>query len=289
MLSATPPMGVKDAIASHLPEAHDGSWERLLGGRTNTAWSLRLLSGQEYVAKLYRPCEANPLFPNDPQAETCLLRHMQGSGLAPRLICQIATPDGDMVLYELIPGDRWGHDTVAVAHMIHRLHRIAAPEGLRRTADGSKDILAQTLCILGQCEKTQHLRDLPSSKHVPASNAKSLVHGDIVPGNLICNASGVHLIDWQCPAIGDPCEDVAIFLSPAMQSLYRGVSLSDAEREQFLTAYADADMVARYHALAPFYHHRMAAYCQWQIERGNQDYAAAQDLEVEAFHKSLTP
>jgi aminoglycoside phosphotransferase (APT) family kinase protein len=60
------------------------------------------------------------------------------------------------------------------------------------------------------------------------------------------------LIDWQCPAVGDPCEDIAIFLSPAMQLAYRGTVLSRAEEQVFLTAYSDASTLKRYANIAPW-------------------------------------
>ena len=112
-----------------------------------------------------------------------------------------------------------------------------------------------------------------------------LLHCDIVPGNLIENSGGLFLIDWQCPAIGDPVEDIAIFLSPAMQTLYRGHPLSPEEREQFLESYHT--QAERYQTLAPAYHYRMAAYCQWQVERGFPDYAAGRDAEIAALNAYL--
>ena len=90
---------------------------------------------------------------------------------------------------------------------------------------------------------------------------------------------GLTLIDWQCPASGDPTEDIATFLSPAMQRLYRGTILSEAEREAFLAAYPDPAIVARYRALKSVYRWRMAAHCLWKAERGASDYAGALRLE----------
>jgi thiamine kinase len=39
-----------------------------------------------------------------------------------------------------------------------------------------------------------------------------LLHTDVVPGNLILGDKGLQLIDWQCPAIGDPIVDIMMFL-----------------------------------------------------------------------------
>ena len=41
-----------------------------------------------------------------------------------------------------------------------------------------------------------------------------------MPGNLILGEKGLRLIDWQCPAIGDPIVDIMMFLSPGMHEIY---------------------------------------------------------------------
>ena len=71
-----------------------------------------------------------------------------------------------------------------------------------------------------------------------------------------------------------------MFLSPAMQSLYRGNVLTRDEEAQFAAAYPDHRVVARYYALKPWFHWRMAAYCCW---RGDLD---AMRLEMAALQSS---
>ncbi len=102
----------------------------------------------------------------------------------------------------------------------------------------------------------------------------------MVPANIIKDPAGPTLIDWQCPAIGDAAEDLATFLSPAMQSLYAGQSLSGNEQSRFLDAYGNADAVDFYRALKPLFHRRMAAHCLWKAERGSLDNAEAMQLEL---------
>jgi thiamine kinase-like enzyme len=101
-----------------------------------------------------------------------------------------------------------------------------------------------------------------------------------VAGNLIDGPGGITLIDWQCPASGDPTEDVATFLSPAMQWLYRGRVLSPPETEAFLSAYPDPDVTTRYLRLRPLYRWRMAAHCLWKADRGAPDYEQALAAEL---------
>ena len=172
---------------------------------------------------------------------------------------------------------------------MHHLHGLTPPRGLRRGAYGSAELLKQVFAIVSQCNKVpDFLADLPSDVVTP-SGRDVLLHTDIVPGNLIQNSDGLHLIDWQCPAIGDPCEDIAVFLSPAMQQVYRGCPLSQTECAEFLQAYGNAAVTTRFLHLAPFYHARMASYCLWQMEQGRSVYEAGLSLEVAALHRSLRP
>jgi hypothetical protein len=64
-----------------------------------------------------------------------------------------------------------------------------------------------------------------------------------------------------------------------MQWLYRGAPLSADETSAFLSAYGNPATIARYRALAPVLHWRIAAHCAWRAARGDTDYAQAMRLE----------
>lgn len=285
-----PPESLRRALHEALPEVAQGDWQPLFGGRTNSAWSLTVAEhGAPLVVKLYRSPARNPLFPNDQKAEATLLHHLGSAALddpiAPRLRASFATEAGDCNVYDLIPGSRWQSGAEDVARLMLHLHGLSAPTGLRRIPDGSAALQEEIEAILAQCQQSEALRALMPAETVAPSGQSALLHCDIVPGNLIRNDSGLHLIDWQCPGIGDPCEDIAIFLSPAMQTLYRGAALSTDEQARFFAALDDPTLVARYQALAAWYHLRMAAYCQWQLENGQPDYARGVALEIAALER----
>lgn len=101
------------------------------------------------------------------------------------------------------------------------------------------------------------------------------------------NGTDITLIDWQCPAIGDPTHDIAIFLSPAMQLLYRGAPLSENEVRQFLAGYPDQDIAQRYHELADWFHWRMACYCLLRASQGATDYSQAIELELSSIGSNI--
>lgn len=270
---STPPPWLTLALQRHHIGLDAAHWTPLSGGRTNLLWR-----AGDVVVKAYDPASATPLFPNDPQAEAEALRRFAPHGLAPDLIAQ---GDG-WLCYRHLPGACWRDNPAQVAHLLARLHRLPpAPQTqFRAIASGAAALTAQGLAIAQACRAT-----LPPPPAIadpgPVRHPTSL-HGDAVAGNVIIGPRGPALIDWQCPATGDAAEDIATFLSPAMQWLYRGKPLSTDEVAAFLAAYPDPDPVARYRRLAPLFRWRMAAHCLWKAERGAADYAQALTLELAA-------
>lgn len=244
----------------------------LSGGRTN-----RVFAVGGIVAKLYAPEATSPLFPNDAGAEARALVLLAPLGLAPTLR---ASGPG-WLLCEALSGPTWRRDPVAAALALARLHRIdPPPPGFRTLPTGSRDLAADARRVAAG---VKGLPPLPAPPADPNLAAPRLVHGDAVAGNLIETPTGVLLIDWQCPGLGDPAEDLAAFLSPAMQRLYRGAPLTANERAAFLSAYGEPETVARYHSLAPLLHWRLAAHCLWRATRGDAGYAEAAQLELAAL------
>ena len=73
----------------------------------------------------------------------------------------------------------------------------------------------------------------------------------------------------------------------AQRRLQSSPCVSSGNREAMFMrwAYPDPSRVARYARLAPWFHWRMAAYCQWRVERGDQAYAPGFALECAALEK----
>ncbi|KUJ77908.1 aminoglycoside phosphotransferase [Ruegeria marisrubri] len=242
-------------------------------------------SKSDRVLKLYRTGFNNPLFRNDADLETACLRAFEGAGFSPRLRASGRMLEASWVLYDHAPGSPWRVDPEPVAAVLRALHthpaRIPAPNG----CNGSADLAAHGDRILSLCTSPDRatLAELRPSSDVAPLAHRCLIHGDPVAGNVLISGSQTTLIDWQCPALGDPSEDLALFLSPAMQQLYRGSPLSMEEQERFLAAYGDAAITARYRALKPWFAWRMAAYCLWRSENGAPDYSAGYELELETL------
>lgn len=264
-----PPPALVAAVTAACPGLPRGGWQALPGGRVNRLWR-----AGDHVVKLYLAEGASPLFPNAPAAEALVLRHLAGAALGPDLLAE----GPDWIVYRHWPGAPWRQDTAAVAAALARLHRQAPPAGLRLLPMGAAGIAAHARAFAPQAM----LPPLPDLAE-PPPGPRVLVHGDAVPGNLIAGPDGLRLIDWQCPGAGDGVDDLALFLSPAMQQLYRGAPLSVAEAAGFLAAYPDRDTVARYRHLRPLLHWRIAAHCALRAAQGQADYAAALRLELAAL------
>ena len=271
-----------DLLGANAP-LPSGPWVRLCGGQTNTLWRVGAC-----VVKLFNTANDNPIFPNDAKAEARILTHLAGTGLAPRVLQSCQTSLGPVILYDHTPGKGWAANAPLVAQTLAKLHAIKPPSGLRRSPNGSVEIAAQTHGILNALPPgaAAPIAALEPSGVIAPTHHKTLLHGDPVPGNLIRRGASLTLIDWQCPAIGDACEDIAHFLSPAMQIVYRGAPLTPRQKTMFLAA-LDPDIAARYTLLAPWYHWRMVAYCAWKMAFGAPHYSPAKTAEIAALKERL--
>ncbi len=256
-------------------------WHRFSGGRTNSIWRIGDCDAA-VVCKLFSAAADSPLFPNEPAAEARALSALAGTGLAPHLIGLHTTTLGPCLLYHHVAGRAFNGDPARVAEILTRLHHRTAPGGLRRIEAGADALRRQGLRILDDCTSSDAdaLRSACPRIADGSMGKPVFLHGDLVPANIICNAGGLTLIDWQCPAIGDASEDLATFLSPAMQSLYGGRRLDEAERSRFLANYGNAEAVQTYRVLEPLYRWRMATHCLWKSQRGSSDYGTALHLEL---------
>lgn len=268
------------ALAAYgVPRDHT-HWTRLGGGRSNLSWQVPSTDGP-CVVKLFRPDRESVVFPNDPGSEARALTHLAGQDIAPALLHSWQSPLGPALAYHHLAGRTWQAGPAPVARLLRRVHALSPPAGLRQAADGSAALIAETRAQGGPGAEAL-LRHLPN-RMVPPTGRRALLHGDPVAGNIVMTRLGPRLIDWQCPASGDPALDLATFLSPAMMLIYRGHPASPTEEERFLDAYGDADVVARFHVLRPFFHARMAGYCLSRAATGSPLDARAAEAEITAL------
>lgn len=258
------------------------------GGRSNTTWHGRSAHAPDIVVKLYNRKTRSALFPNSAADEYACLTHPALASIAPKAIAYREGPAGDVMVYTYVPGTIWASNAARVGGVLRDLHRIPPPK-LRHAPNGSAEIAEQThnICAALSSKNRAALIALRPQNPVAPSRTTVFLHGDLVPGNIIQTDKAIRLIDWQCPAIGDPCDDLAMFLSPAMQLLYRGKPLCNFEKNAFVMGYGCAETKTRLRLLMPWYHWRMAAYCLYQSERGHDGYLRGYTLEIQALSRHV--
>lgn len=244
---------------------------RLPGGFRNDVWKVR--DGRGWlIEKRYSedPGEANPMYPNLADHEAAALAALGPRGLAPQLVRH----ERGVITYRFVPGTMWRSGVNDVAALLHDIHSGPAPRGLRQLCGSAAQALADgdEMVAAVSAKAAADLREVrPTVASSAVVRRRSLVHTDCGPGNLVRSRRGLVLIDWQCPGLGDPVEDIACFISPAMMILYQQKPHSARVVEQFLAAYGDSvhgrETVARYRRDAAAWHYRIGGYCVWRAGR----------------------
>ena len=254
-------------------------WYAQTGGQTNKVW--RLLGENDLICKLYLETKANPLFNNIPEAEHRCLLWLEGSNIAPKPYKYLKTPFGEVLMYNYIKGNTWSHNVDTVSELLTRIRKHKYPEGLRILPNLPFDIKQSGLQIINKLNSFHKNMLIKICPDVSISDIEPvLLHTDVVPGNLILGEKGLRLIDWQCPAIGDPIVDIMMFLSPGMHKIYGPGKLSMKDYQTFLMNLTPK-LRSRYNIIGPLYHWRLAAYCFWKAEQGFIEYEKAALAEID--------
>jgi thiamine kinase len=259
--------------------SYQNIWHAQTGGRTNKVW--RLEGENDLICKLYLETKSNPLFNNTPEAEYKCLLFLDGSGIAPKPYKYLKTPFGEVLLYNYVKGQTWSHDVSTVSELLIRIQNHKYPKDLRVLSALPSDIKESGLKIINKLNNYHTNKLNMICPDVSISDIEPvLLHTDVVPGNLILGDDGLRLIDWQCPAIGDPIVDIMMFLSPGMHEIYGPGKLSMKDYGVFLMSLT-SDLRNRYNIIGPLYHWRLAAYCFWKAEQGFIEYENAALAEID--------
>jgi len=287
------PGAVRDWARRRLGVRSDpDGWTALAGGRTNRVWRVAGPDG-DVIVKLYAPGMASRLFPNSPASEVRALHLLAGTGLAPDPRASGETLAGRVLGYAAVDGGvpSGPEGAAALGRALAAVHRWPGVCRVRRISARpgaiARGILAD-LAALPPCPATARLKHLAARAPSRAlqTHPPCLLHGDPVAANALVRPSGaVTLIDWQCPALGDPVRDLAIALSPGMAALYGHAPWGPAARSAFWDACGDPAAQARHAALAPLLSARIAAHFLAQAARGRPGYAAAAEAELAALEE----
>ena len=235
-------------------------FSKLTGGFHNAVWLIEI-GDQQLVAKCFSETMMGTLFPNLPVDEAEALRRLEGLDVAPRLVG--FWPEVSLLVYEYVEGSMWNSDMVGVAELLLR-KEVADPNGFRTVPLTSEDILIEGDLLFARCA-SEAVEFRPKPIAIPKLEKLSLIHTD-VGVNLVGAGSGLRLIDWQCPATGDICEDIYSFLSPAFQILGGRPPLTDEQISIFWNALDRPDLAHRYDQLRASFAWRFSGYCAWQAQ-----------------------
>ena len=269
------------------------SAEPLKGGYWNAVYRIR---GADFdlVLKQFAIDSGKGLFPVLADDEARALEQLAGTGIAPQYHSYWPqAPGGAVLLYEFAPGQMWRDDMVAAGGLFKRLHAAPVMGPFRTLPTQPAELLTQAEELIGGyivqalgvqlealCPPVIELESAPSV----------LVHTDSGPGNIIQSPDAITFIDFQCPGMGDACEDLTCFLSPGIHHLYGLPPLSEEQEQAYLLAYGDADVLQRFKYMRAYYSYRMAAYFvmrhysqQGLDEKVSQAYLKAAQLEISAL------
>lgn len=273
------------------------SVSRLKGGAWNDVFRIRS-DKADIVIKRFVNMPEGSLFPNLPHGEALALERLSGLAVAPEPVAFYPETDwGAVLVYQFHPGKSWNGNVAPVAQLQKRKRGVET-SGFRDVPIDCEGILAQGDALFARCDSDSRVEGFrtyrPKARAVAPLERRALIHTDVGPTNLIDGPDGVRLIDWQCPAAGDPAEDVASFLAPALQILSFRAPLSAAERAEFLAEYADPAMQERLAVLQPCFAYRMAGYCclRYQLLKDSDPmwhdlYIKAADAELERLKENI--
>jgi thiamine kinase len=230
---------------SHVPgfRSGDPSIEtcRLSGGSANRSYSVFTPAGR-YVLKLSQGPDA--WLTSDRSVERQLHRIASLAGIAPGIVD--ADAHDRWLVTEYVTGRLWMEPDFAnperlgrLGDTLHRLHEIPPPE------IGRFDLLNALAGYAGRVgvePSYLHYAAAAWSVSGAAERPLAILHHDLHGSNLIENAGGIVLIDWECAAVSDPLLDVACILSyhesarPYASLLLERAGLENVTSEQLAAA-----------------------------------------------------
>ena len=258
-----------------LDNEHHIDIKKLTGGYHNYVYRLRNNDGIDWVIKQYVTHSDVPLFPVLPDHESGALKVLKETGVTPKYIDFLPHVEkGAILIYEFVEGEQWQKDTSLVARMLAKVHQTKSNQTLqnafRQLPYKPADLIQQTQSILGlmqdSSEATSQLDRYLIDSHWSEQIECSLIHTDCGPGNIVIGNQQSVLIDWQCPGLGDPIEDLINFSSPSMQILYGLSPLIDQQLSEFFDAYDNPEAITRLNTNGIYYRARFVAYCFYREE-----------------------
>lgn len=259
----------------------------LQGGRTSRVWQVEQDNGPPLILKVTRAEDGTSLFPNMPELEWAAMVKLSPLGIAPFPVAIDSSACAEKAILTQAAHSTTVSQAAPIAELLARIHAVVPWQGLPIRATDPETVLREGDAMLDEAGNPAWLiRMRPRPVEDPVSISPTLVHRDLVPANTATIAGTLIALDWQCPALGDPVEDLTHASSPAMQSLadhYAPVCAADLVR-----AYQDQHIQERFRQMEAVYRWRMACYCSLQDSKGANGYARARELECAALEQAYS-
>ncbi len=246
--------------------------EPLKGGYWNEVYRVQGNNFDWVLKRFYSEPQRTRLYPMLPDSEALALKTLKDKAIAPDFIAYFPATQIEraVLIYDYVPGSLWQGDLTQIADLMKRFHTLDSSEtGFRILPQTPKEILAQADDLLKACKDDELTRELetmrPKTKAISVLKRLSLVHTDAWIGNFIGMGSSLRLIDWQCPGLGDPTEDLWTFLDSGYQQLIGLPLYTETEKDAFLKVYSK-EVRGRLDLLRPYYAYRVAAHCVMRIQ-----------------------
>lgn len=201
-------------------------------GRTNRNY-LVVSQGRRYFARIGNDIPAHGI------SRAAELR-CAGTAARAQLAPDVLYAENGIMVSAFVAGETLTLDTARqdrtlteVAQLLRRLHAIAPPPevaGFSLIAAARRYLAALPESALPR--PRERVAAALAALNEPPPNC--LVHGDLIPDNIIRSPEGLRLIDWEYAGGGVPETDLALAIS--------NFDLDSAQAERFIAAYGAADL-----------------------------------------------
>ena len=179
--------------------------DRLGAGRSSEVFA----EGSDRVVKLYR----RPFEPEAVANELAASRLAHGFGLpVPQAFGIVGRAGRTGILFVRLDGPpmilRYACNPLGLLLALRRLARIQHAVHAFPAA-GLHSLRARLRHEIEGARVPEPLREAALAALARLPEGDRLCHGDLHPGNVISTRAGLHLIDWQKAAVGDPAADAA--------------------------------------------------------------------------------
>ena len=258
----------------------DRPWVKLSGGHSNCLWRVETLTGT-IVVKSYPKVWNNPVFGNSPELESLSLELFAPLNVSPAKLGGGTADGAAFLVYEHLNQVDKPVCTEEVGRLLRQVHKVdLSKSSLGNVAAQAPNPIISLLQTDTIWPEKLKMALEEAQQNISKSKVRCLLHGDPTLSNIVQSENGLRLLDWQCPRLGDPCWDIAVFMSPAMRMAYGHSEIISEEADQFFYGYGEQTVRDRFETKQTSYSAIFAAYSFLQMQKGQLEYTTGFEAEM---------